>query len=161
MGTDMTRRIVSGLAVAAFILAPSAAFAGHGKAGLWNITATTDMAMTGMKMPGAQSHISQMCMSQEEVDTDAPPHIDQMATGCTTHVTSATSSSMTAKMVCSGNLKGDGHMQIVYRSAEHYAGTYSFKGAVEGNPSTMTTSFKGDWVKADCGDVRAYKLRTQ
>jgi len=137
------------------------ALAAHGKAGLWRMTSTTDMAMKGMAMPGAQSHTSLMCMSQEEVDADTPPHIDQTATGCETHVTSMTPSALNADLVCKGSLKGDGHMQIVYRGAEHYAGTYSFKGAVEGNQSTMTTSFKGDWLKADCGDIKPYKLRTQ
>ena len=38
-----------GLAVAALVLAPSIAYAGHGKAGLWNISTTVDMG--GMQMP--------------------------------------------------------------------------------------------------------------
>lgn len=143
------------------LLSPTAAFAGHGKAGLWRVTATTDMAMAGVTPPKAQSHVSRMCMSQAEVDDDAPPHIDPASTGCQTRVTAKTPSALTAEMVCSGALKGKGNLQIVYRGDEHYAGTYSFKGTVEGNASTITTSFKGDWMKADCGKIKPYKLRTQ
>ncbi|HEY4078499.1 MAG TPA: DUF3617 domain-containing protein [Rhizomicrobium sp.] len=167
----MTHRIVSGLAVAAFILAPSAAFAGHGKAGLWNTTSTTNMQMnmppetkmksTGMKMPGGNTFTSQMCMSQAEVDSDKPPHVDQDATGCIAKVLSQTPSAMKVETTCNGRMKGVGHTQIAYNGAEHYQGTYDFKGTVEGNPTNMSTTFKGDWVKADCGDVKPYNLRTQ
>ena len=156
-----------------FVLASSgAALAGHGKAGLWNVTSTTEMNMTmppqvaaQMKsmhsQAPAQTHTSQMCMSQEEVDSGSAPHIDPAATGCVTKVTSATASGMTAAMTCNGRLKGTGQMRISYRGAEHYSGTYDFKGTVEGNATTMDTHFKGDWVKADCGAIKPYKLRTQ
>jgi hypothetical protein len=52
-------------------------------------------------------------------------------------------------------------MRISYSGAEHYTGTYSFKGTVEGNATDMNTRFKGDWVKADCGAIKPYNLRTQ
>ncbi len=169
----MLRKQFCGMIAAALVLAPVAALAGHGKAGLWNTSSTTNMALAmppdvaakmkamGMKMPAAQTTTSQMCMSQAEVDSNAPPHIDQGATGCITKVVSATASGMTAQMTCSGRMKGTGQMKISYRGPEHYEGSYAFKGSVEGNPTNMTTSFKGDWVKADCGSVKPYALRTQ
>lgn len=169
----MVRKQMSGVIVAALILAPGAALAGHGKAGLWKTSTTTNMAMTmppemaaqmkamGMKAPAANTFTSQMCMSQAEVDSSAPPHIDQGATGCVTKVLSATANSMTAQMTCNGRMKGIGTMKISYRGAEHYEGSYDFKGSVEGNPTNMTTTFKGDWVRADCGSVKPYALRTQ
>ncbi|HVV28319.1 MAG TPA: DUF3617 domain-containing protein [Rhizomicrobium sp.] len=166
-------RMVWGFAAGALVLAPVAAWAAHGKAGLWNVTSTTNMQMNmppeamaqmrsmGMKMPNARSYTSQMCMSQAEVDSDKPPHIDQNATGCETKVLSQTPTSMTVETTCNGRMKGVGHTSISYRGAEHYQGTYDFKGTVEGNPTNMSTSFKGDWVKTDCGDVKPYSLRTQ
>jgi hypothetical protein len=169
----MARKQISGMIAAALVLTPVAALAGHGKAGLWNTSSTTNMALAmppdvaakmkamGMAMPKARTFTSQMCMSQAEVDSSAPPHIDQGATGCVTKLLSATASSMTAQMTCNGRMKGTGHMKISYRGAEHYEGSYDFKGTVEGNPTSMTTTFKGDWVKADCGSVKPYALRTQ
>ena len=169
----MVRKQLCGLIAAALILAPGAALAGHGKAGLWNTSSTTNMALAmppdvaakmkamGMKMPAAQTTTSQMCMSQAEVDSNAPPHIDQGATGCVTKVVSATASGITAQMTCNGRMKGTGQMKTTYRGAEHYEGSYDFKGTVEGNPTNMSTTFRGDWVKADCGSVKPYALRTQ
>ncbi len=159
------------LVAAVLMSAPSAAFAGHGKAGLWNVTSTTDMAMAmppevatqmkqaGMKMPKPAPITRQMCMSQSDVDSDKPPQIDPNASGCDTKLIKAGPSGIEAQMTCSGKMKGTGHMQIAYSAPEHYAGSYSFKGTVEGNPTSMSTSFKGDWVKKDCGAVKPYKLR--
>jgi hypothetical protein len=155
------------------LLASGPAFAGHGKAGLWRVSSTTDLKITlppavesRMKTmghsPNVQSHTTQMCMSQAEVDSDRPPHIDPSGTGCDTHIISQTAWSMKAKMVCDGRMKGTGELQITYaRDNAHYSGRYSFQGSVEGNPARMATSFRGDWVKADCGAVKPYALRTQ
>ena len=109
----------AGILGAGLALLPGVALAGHGKAGLWTVTSTTNMNMAmppevaaqmkamNMKMP-SNTHTSQMCMSQAEVDASTPPHIDQGATGCTTKVTSASASGMTAVMTCTGRMKGTG-----------------------------------------------------
>ena len=156
------------LAAAALALSfvPVAAFAGHGKAGLWNVSTTMNMGNMqlppeaaakmkemGMKMPSAQTFNAQICMTQAEVDADKPPPMGR-SSGCTAHVTSQTGTSMTADMVCDGEMKGNGHMQVSYTSPEHYAGSYSFKGVAGGRPMETSSSFAGDWVKADCGSVK-------
>ena len=159
-----------GFAVAAFVLVPGAAFAGHGKAGLWNISTTMDMggvtmppeAMAkmkamGVKMPSAQTFSTQMCMTQAEVDSDKPPPMGRNDMNCTSHIVSQTGTAMTSETVCNGEMKGTGRVQIAYSSPEHYAGSYSFKGVVHGHPMTTNSAFKGDWVKADCGAVKPYR----
>ena len=158
-----------GLAVVALVLAPGIAFAGHGKAGLWNISTTMNMggvqmppeAMArmkamGMKMPSAQTFATQMCMTQTEVDSDKLPPMGRNEMNCTSHIVSQTASAMTSETVCNGEMKGTGRVQIAYSSPEHYAGSYSFKGAVHGHEMNTNSSFKGDWVKADCGAVKPY-----
>ena len=67
-----------------------------------------------------------------------------------------TGSSMTAQTVCNGEMKGSGQMQISYSGAEHYTGSYNFKGNMSGQTIDTNSSFKGDWVKADCGAVKPY-----
>lgn len=153
------------------VLTPGAALAGHGKAGLWNVTTTMNMAMSlppaalaqmkasGMKMPGARTVASQMCMTQAEVDAGVPPAMHDRSMDCDTHVTSQTASSMTADMVCRGRMNGTGHTQIAYKGNEHYAGSYSFNGAMEGQPISNSMTFRGDWLKADCGAVKPYTPR--
>ena len=159
-----------GVIAAAFVLVPGIAVAGHGKAGLWNVSTTVGMANVqmppeamakmkemGMKMPSARTFNSQICMTQAEVDSDKLPPMGRNDTGCTNRIVSQTSTALTAEMVCSGEMKGTGHMQISYSSPEHYAGSYSFKGSVAGNPMDSSSSFKGDWVRADCGAVKPRK----
>ena len=161
------RNLVIGLTAAALALTSNAALAGHGKAGLWNVSTTMNMANVqmppeamaqmkkmGMKMPTARTFVSQICMTQAEVDSDKPPPMGKNDSGCTTHVVNQTGSSMTAQMACTGQMKGNGQMQISYTGAEHYVGSYSFKGSMEGQPVDTSTSFKGDWVKPDCGTVK-------
>jgi hypothetical protein len=159
------RALILGLG-AIFVAAP--ALANHGKVGLWNVTSSTDvvlpaklkaqMKQAGMaSMPGAQPITVQMCMSKAEVESNAPPHIDSGASGCTTRIVSQTADAMRATTVCKGRMNGTGSIEVSYKGAEHYSGSYSFTGT----PMTMKTSFKGDWVKADCGKVQPYRLRTQ
>lgn len=157
-----------GLSAAALMLAPSAALAGHGKAGLWTVTtsiggmsdaqlppeAMARMKEMGMKVPSMQSVASQICMTQAEVDSDALPPVGKNDMGCTSHVLSQTANSMSAETVCNGEMKGTGRMQISYSGAEHYAGSYNFKGTIHDRPMETSSTFKGDWVKADCGAVK-------
>jgi hypothetical protein len=117
------------------------------------------MKAMGMNMPMGQTFTSQICMTQAEVDADAPPPVSRKESGCTTKVTSQTASAMAAQMVCDGDMKGTGQMQISYNGAEHYAGSYSFKGSMNGHPADMRSNFKGDWVKADCGAVKPYMAK--
>ena len=147
------------------------ALAKQGKVGLWNVTSTTEMALppetvaamkkAGMDLPKPQPVTVQMCMSQAEVDSENPPHLDRTATGCDTKVVKRTASSMTASVVCKGNMRGTGSIQIDYQGAERYSGTYSFKGSTGGQATNVTTSFRGQWLRADCGKVKPYSLRAQ
>ena len=165
------KKMLIGLSAAALALVPGAALAAHGKAGLWNVSTTMNMpnmqippeAMAQMKkagvaMPTAQTFTSQICMTQAEVDSDKPPPMKN-DTGCTSHMVSQTASSMQAEMACTGEMKGNGQMQISYSGAEHYVGSYNFRGSMKGHPMDMSSSFKGDWVKADCGAVKPYTAK--
>ena len=85
----MRHGIVAAFAGGLLLMSPGMALAGHGKAGLWTVTSTTNMGLTlppevarQMKVtgaPGSRTTTSRMCMSQAEVDASAPPHIDQGA----------------------------------------------------------------------------------
>jgi Protein of unknown function (DUF3617) len=159
------------LGCAAVLLSSSVALAGHGKAGLWNVTVSivmpnmpkmppevvAMMKQRGMKMPGMGEPITdQVCMTQADVDGDMPPRTGGQDENCTNHVTSKTASSITADMVCTGRMQGTGHLQVIYSTPEHYVGSYNFKGVSEGHPQEMTSNFKGDYVKADCGAVKPF-----
>ena len=162
----MARKILCG-AMLILVATPCAALAAHGKAGLWNVATTMNMAVTlppavlakmkaaGAKMPDAHTVTSQVCMTQADVDAAIPPTLDNRDMHCATHVTSQSTSAMTADLVCrDGAMAGTGHTQIAYRGAEHFAGSYSFSGKMQGRPVSTSSTFRGDWVGADCGAVK-------
>lgn len=163
----MRRPLICTLLGTAVILAPVAAMAAHGRAGLWSVTSTMQMenmpqmppeAMEMMKarhmpMPG-QPFTTQMCMTQEQVNADKPPAYSNREESCDTKVLSQSAGAMHTQVTCHGRVEGVGDMQISWRGTDHYEGTYSFKGTAEGRPQNMTTHYSGDFVKADCGSVR-------
>ena len=170
----MNSKLVSGLAATAILLAPAAALAAHGRAGLWKISTTMDMPdmpqmsnmppeamammkLRGMSIPGnGAPMVTQICMTQDEVNTDRIPSMNNREQNCTTKLLSQTPSAMTAETTCHGRMEGVGRMQMSWRGNDHYEGTYSFKGSMEGRPHQMTTRYTGDFVKADCGSVKPY-----
>jgi hypothetical protein len=157
--------------VAVSLIAAGPALAAHGKVGLWNVVSTVQVTLSpditaqmkksGVTLPAPLPTTVQMCMSKEEVESNTPPHLDSAATGCDTKLLVQTPQLMRAAITCKGQMKGTGRIEVAYDGAEHYSGSYSFKGTSYGRATNMSTSFKGDWVKADCGKVKPYKLRTQ
>ena len=167
----MNRKFVSGLIGAAIVLAPGAALAAHGRAGLWTITTTMEMANMPKIPPEAlammkarhmnvptpgQPFTSQMCMTDDQVKADKPPDMHNKEMNCTTKLLSQTSSSMESEVTCHGRMDGVGHSKMSWRGNEHYEGTYSFKGSMGGHPQDMSTRYTGDFVKADCGAVKPF-----
>lgn len=171
----MNRTLVSGLIATAILLAPAAAWAAHGRAGLWNISTTMEMAnmpqmppeamammkSRGMSMPGMGGApiVTQICMTQDEVNAGKLPQMKNHEENCTTKVLNQTSTSVTAESTCHGRMEGVGRMQMSWRGNEHYEGTYSFKGSMHGQPQEMTSHYTGDFVKADCGAVKPYTAK--
>lgn len=165
-----TRKIwIGGAALVVAAAIPLAALASHGKAGLWKITATMHMAgmqmpqlspqelaqmkAMGVHIPTGNTFTMQHCMTAAEVSADVPPSSQRPQSGCKTTNVKVVGHTMTADMVCSGDMKGEGHFNVTYDSPEHYSGQTTFKGTMEGRPSDTTNSFDGTWVSADCGNV--------
>ncbi|HEY0266794.1 MAG TPA: DUF3617 domain-containing protein [Rhizomicrobium sp.] len=167
------RKIVS--ALAAVLIAAGAAWAAtpHGKPGLWTITTTMHMAnmpqippealaamkARGMKMPGmGEPTTTQMCMTQEEVNTDPAARMQaQHEVNCTPHVVNQTATSATTDIVCHGTMEGTGRSEISWRGDGHYEGNYEFKGTMHGQPNQISTHYTGDFVKTDCGAVKPFR----
>ncbi len=159
------------LAGLALLASSSLALAGHGKAGLWNVSTTINsasmqmppevmekMKAMGMKM-GGQTMASQICMTAEQVKADAPPSMPENQMGCTSNITSNSGAAVTAEIVCNGRMKGRGMTRISWSGDSHYEGSYSFKGDIQGHATESSSSFKGDWVKADCGTVKPFTAK--
>src|ERR1700761_3713007 len=162
------------LIAASLVLVPAGAFAAHGKAGLWTVTTTMHMAgmpqippqalemmrARHMPIPGEPSTI-QMCMTQEQVNADKPPAMNNRDESCDTKVINASPGLMESEITCHGHMNGTGHVKISWRGNEHYEGTYDFKGVMEGQPREMSSHYVGDFVKADCGSVKPFTMPKQ
>jgi hypothetical protein len=156
---------VVGLGVVAL---PVAAFAGHGKAGLWEIN--TQMSMPnmasmmspdqmarmqamGVHMPTTNSATTQYCRTAAQVAQDSPPPT-RAGRECTMGNTKILGQTYSADMTCTGRMQGTGHYSVTFDSDEHFSGSTSFTGTANGHPANMSNSFEGKWLSADCGTVK-------
>jgi len=174
MGNVMDRAALSALIAASLVLAPAAAFAAHGRVGLWNVTTTMEMANMPQIPPQALAmmkarHVpipgepmtTQICMTQEQVNADKPPAMNNRDESCDTKVLTMSPGLMESEITCHGHMNGTGHMKISWRGNEHYEGTYNFKGVMEGQPREMSSRYSGDFVQSDCGSVKPIMLPRQ
>jgi hypothetical protein len=167
-------RYLGAAAIAAAILVPAMALASHGKAGLWQITVTMDMAgmpaMPDMSSlpPEAQARMKAMqmqmsghsmsiqhCMTAQEVSMEKPD-FSKMGHNkdCSATNVQVSGHAFSADMVCKGgDFVGNGHMQVAFDSDEHYSGSSTMSGDAHGHPMNVKESFDGKWISADCGSV--------
>lgn len=126
-------------AAALALLAPGAALAAHGKAGLWSTTST--MAMNGMP---PRTNTSTYCMTQAQVNSDKPPPSENH--DCVMQNEHVAGHTMSADMVCHGSFEATGHFESTYDSETHYTSKVSMK--MQG--MEMNTTAVGRWLRADC-----------
>jgi len=161
-------RVLSFVAVAVLCaLSVVPAWAGHARPGLWNSTVIVDLGgrdpkMTadqasrmnsmGIQMPGkAQPIVSKMCLTPADAAADTPPK----RTGCTYQNIKWKGQSATGEYVCKGLMNGSGKFNVTYANDKHYDGTTTFVGdPIQGKSATAFTKFSGEWVAADCGNVK-------
>ena len=136
------RRHIGWIAAAA-VLVPVAALAGHGKAGLWSTTSTMTMNMPGGPNVPPQTHSATFCMTQQQVASDVPPSDNPSCKMQNVHSEGRT---VTADMVCHGQMEGTGHFSTTYDSDTHYRATMS----MAMNGMSMNNAIEGKWLKADC-----------
>jgi len=163
-----TVRILSlGAVLALGVAVPLAAWAGHGKAGLWEIKIQTGMGqMQGMpdmsKMPPeVQARMNAMmsgngmtvrhCMTAAEVNADKP-NMSHNAE-CKAINVRMSGQAYSADLVCQGKLNATGHVQFTFASPEHYFGSESMNGTADGHPVNNSTKIDARWVSVDRGKV--------
>ncbi len=161
-----TFRILSLVAtIGVGIALSAAAWASHGKAGLWEITVRNTMdKMPGMPdmsqlPPEARARIEatinkgvmvRRCMTAADVNNDEPVWRNQ---DCKTTNVHASGQTFSLDLVCTGKMTGTGHVQYIFDSPEHYAGTQTMRVIVNGQTATHITNIDAHWVSADCGSV--------
>ena len=158
---------VAGIIVAAVAVAPSLALSAHLKPGMWKVTTKIDMGASvpqippeqlqrlqslGIKVPDVSQGITtEQCVTPQMAAHDVPPHMGRNDSGCTSRNEKISNNEMSADLVCSGTMNGQGSMQMTYTDDAHYTGLFTFKGTSSGHPVDLKTTFTGERTAAECG----------
>jgi len=157
---------IAGVLVAGGLLAPGTARGEHLKPGMWKVTTAIDFSQVvasippeqlarlqslGIRVPTApQGTTTQQCLTREQSLRDIPPHIGPNDSGCTSRNEKVSASKMSADLICTGRMAGQGTMQVTYADEGHYSGSLSFKGTIDRHSVDLTTTITGEWLSKDC-----------
>ena len=156
---------------AAALALSTAAWAGHGKVGLWDVSVTVKMSgmdtsklnpkaiaqLKAMGMLGDKGMTvnDQHCMTAAEVASNLFNPKTGQEHDCKAVNQKMNGRSVSSDLVCSGQTNATGHMDFIFDSDTHYSGHMTMKGTRNGRPTNEDLTFEGHWVKADCGGVKS------
>lgn len=159
-------------ALAAGLLLSLAALAAHGKAGLWEVTTRNNMGgmpsmpdmsslppqvqaqlkARGVRMNGSEI-ATRFCMTADQVASDHPVLTHNAE--CKAQNVKFEGSTFNADIVCTGKLKGTGHVQITFSSPVHYLGSETMDMTEPGGtPMHTTMAMDARWLSPNCGNVK-------
>jgi hypothetical protein len=141
------------------------ALADHGKAGLWSI----DMTIAGQNtanmppavadqmrakglIPNASGGFTlQRCMTQAEVQDDSKIINASANKDCQVTNQKREGQTVSASLVCKGQINGTGQVSIRYDSDTHYTSKMTIVASgPDGKPMQQNQTFEGHWVSATC-----------
>jgi hypothetical protein len=171
------RKILIGLTLVAplFTMTANAAEANL-RAGLWQITTTSDLLLLaphvppeqmqnlkdlanqyGLEMPQIENGaaISQACITQEMAAQKTLPNFYQSQLGCSSKNASREGNNYKVDFVCtSAELKGNGTATGTITNPEAFTGQTNFIGQAQGNAVNEKADVSGKWLNASCGAVK-------
>ena len=137
------------------------------KPGLWEMTSTMTWQQSpfpaGMTPPPGSPFAGgpstkQICLTQAIIDKYGAPPPQSRAGDCTVTNVQKSDHGMTATMVCTGRMTGNGSVESSWSDPEHAKGKVHFTGTVQGRNGTMpvewTTESTSVFKSADCGSVQ-------
>ena len=146
------------------------------RAGLWQITTTSDLLLLvphipadqmqgikdiateyGLEMPQIENGaaITQTCMTQQMVDESTLPNFYNAQLGCSSKNATRNGNHYKTDFVCnSAELKGNGTAAGTITTPEAFTGQTSFIGETQGNPVNEQADITGKWLNASCGAVK-------
>lgn len=164
------RRAIPWLVLAAVPLAASADIAQQ--PGLWEVTVTIQqgsqmpqlppeaielMKQAGLQNPFGTPIVRDICVTPEQVRKDAVPNFNDADSGCAVTNGKRTKDTLTADLVCDGQLHGKGDIAMTLSSPTAYTGTSRFKGtSADGIDVDMDTTIAGRFLASSCGSVKPF-----
>lgn len=145
----------------------TAALADHGKAGLWSI----DMSIAGQNtanlppdiasqmkakglIPNAKGGFTlQRCMTQSEVQDDSKILNPNANKDCQIVSQKREGQTVSADLICKGQINGTGHVAVRYDSATHYTSKMMIMvSGSDGKTEQQDQTFEGRWVSPTCSE---------
>ena len=150
-----------------FLVATLFAGAQGRKPGLWEVTSTMTWQQSpfpaGMTPPAGSPFAGgpttrQVCLTQAIIDKYGAPPPQSRAGECSFASVVKSEHGMTATMVCSGRMTGNGTVESTWTDAEHATGKVHFNGSAQGRNGTIpiewTMESTSVFKSADCGSVQ-------
>ena len=176
------RKILISLTLHTFtIIAPLLAVTAHAaennmRAGLWQITTSSDLLRLaphlppdqmqsikdlaneyGLEMPQIENGaaISQTCITQEMANQKTLPNFYNAELGCKSSNATRNGNNYKTDFVCnSADLKGSGTAAGTIKTPETFTGQTNFTGTAQGNPVNEKADISGKWLNASCGALK-------
>jgi hypothetical protein len=171
------RKILIGLTLVAPLFTMSANAAETNlRAGLWQITTTSDLLRLaphvsaeqmqsikeladqyGLEMPQIENGaaISQACITQEMAAQNTLPNFYQSQLGCSSKNANREGNHYKVDFVCtSAELKGNGTATGTITNPEAFTGKTNFIGQAQGNAVNEKADISGKWLNASCDTAK-------
>lgn len=108
------------------------------------------MASRGVKM-GAQGSSVKFCLTKEQAARPAEPRVNE---NCTQQVEQRSGNTVKFKFECTRPEGSSGEGEMTYLNDKAYTGKTQMTAQVKGKPQQMSMEMTGQWLAADCGDVK-------
>ena len=145
------------------------------RTGSWEVTATTQMSgmplsdeMLGKMTPqqraevqaamreeaakGPQTEVTRECITAEDVER---PFQSASGEDCTQTIVRTTRTTQEARLVCTGEHKGEGLLRVNAPNPETMTATLDLRAGDGPNAFTIKSRMKGRWLAAQCEDEDA------
>lgn len=141
------------------------------KAGQWEIATQMDLGKNAPQIPQIPpEQIEQMrqmginvpdigpggsikiktCVSQKQAESGDLPMDEDMQKDCKVQDLKTSGNRTTFKMVCTGEMKGTGNVEIITHSPERYTSKVHLVGSSQGQAVNMKNTIEGRWLGATC-----------
>ena len=111
------------------------------------------MASRGVKM-GGQGSSAKYCVSKEQAARPAEPRLS--GTDCTRHDVARSGNTVKFKFECSQPQPVQGDGEMTFSGDKAYRGRSTVVTHVRGQPQQMAMEMSGQWLSADCGDIKPF-----
>ena len=150
------RKLKSCITLGCLFLAVASAQGPTRKPGLYEVTITTTTAA-----PSASNYpprTLQACLTQDMIDKYGAIVPDYLSDICQLANVVKKPGGMTADIVCSGRMTGNGSIEVNWTDGEHSKGTLHFSGAMHPGDREIKIEWTAVTVSAykgpDCGDLK-------